>query len=264
MIRSALELLQAIGNKQRPLLSVSREDTPTPVLSGAVTSALTAWISRQNSTISSGNTPLVSPPPSTPLEASLDLACRPISASELIAALSALIPAAACDSKLHRDREAEVGRWREEKVEDGEEGQRSWGSSDPCSVPSTTPQEGLSEWLRLGIRPEEVIQALSALTIQEPPEESKREEDQQPSVLSPISEEHGAGTGSADASQMEAKLTVKRKEGENDYRGIVVCEFFLSLSPSPSLQGTYLYIVYLCTRLQKLDGQTGSAPSEKL
>ena len=47
-------------------------------------------------------------------------------------------------------------------------------------------QEGLEGWIRLGIRPEDVIQALSALTIQEP-HRAKFEESF--STLSPITEE---------------------------------------------------------------------------
>ena len=47
-------------------------------------------------------------------------------------------------------------------------------------------QEGLEEWYKLGIRPEDVINALSALTIQDP-QRTKNEE--QCATLSPITEE---------------------------------------------------------------------------
>ena len=43
-------------------------------------------------------------------------------------------------------------------------------------MPQATPQEGFPEWARLGIRAEEVIQALSALTITEEGAESKDED----------------------------------------------------------------------------------------
>ena len=155
MIRSALEALQHIQNKETPISLTPHEDTPTPIFPEAITLALTAWITSQ----SSGDTPLVSPPPSTPTEACQDRAHRAISASDLIAALSALIH--------HQEGQGS--------------GDDSAESSVPCSVPSCTPQEGLSEWLKLGIRPEEVIQALSALTIAERGES-----------LSPISEERSS------------------------------------------------------------------------
>ena len=60
-----------------------------------------------------------------------------------------------------------------------------------CSVPHGTPQEGIvSGWARLGIRPEEVIQALSALTIPSGEEELEGEGGAgSPHALSPISEE---------------------------------------------------------------------------
>ena len=205
MIQSALEALQQIEDKQRPLSLMPNEtmctsaSAPVPVLSEAVTSALTAWISQKNNTMSTNSTPLVSPPPSTPLDSSTEVPCRPISASDLITALTSLIPPPSNvpDSKGHTS--SSVNR---EKVEDlkGKEASRDDGewltsrirsidNSNPCTVPSTTPQEGLEEWYKLGIRPEEVIQALSALTIQEP-QRVKNEE--QATSLSPISEERPA------------------------------------------------------------------------
>ena len=129
--------------------------TTTPVLSEAVTSALTAWISRQNSSASATATPLVSPPPSTPMETSLEYQpCRPISASDLITALSSLIPTAtvsmATNSLSPLTYSQEIVSSASDVVvkgREGEEGERGGGGkgnsrelSNPCTVPSTTPQ----------------------------------------------------------------------------------------------------------------------------
>ncbi len=154
MILSALEALYHIQNKDTPISLTPSEETPHPVFPEAITSALTAWITRQNY----ADTPLMSPPPSTPTDPYIP---RAISASDLIAALSALIP-----------------------CQDAGGGEESGESSAVCTVPAGTPQEGLNEWARLGIRPEEVIQALSALTYQERDREGS---------LSPITEEEGGG-----------------------------------------------------------------------
>ena len=165
MIQSALEALQQIEDKQRPLSLTPNETTTTgvatttPVLSEAVTSALTAWISRQNSSSASATvTPLVSPPPSTPLETSLEYQpCRPICASDLIAALSSLIPTATVSvamnslSPLTSSQEilsssSEVGGVAGVRGGEGEEGEGGGGRqssrelSNSYTVPSTTPQ----------------------------------------------------------------------------------------------------------------------------
>ena len=185
MIHSALDALQRVRNKDTPICLTPSDETPAPIFPEAVTSALAAWISRQS--YSAGHTPLVSPPPSTPLEegvAANDRSAHVISAADLIAALTAALEA------------------REER-----EGSGEGESPVACTVPQGTPQEGLvSEWARLGIRPEEVIQALSALTIPSVEEEVAAKEGGEgrggggggggegfagssPYVLSPISEE---------------------------------------------------------------------------
>ena len=163
MIQSALDALEGIQDKvmpisfgPSPLHVLNLSSRQSPVLPEDVTSALTAWISSQslhkmglsiNSSRSSVNqTPLVTPPP-TPKQmlASKGLSssgdCQGISVGELISALTVLI----CPG---------------EKVSSSRE-------SYIYSVPACTPIEGLSEWTRLGIDPEEVILALSGLTIQQ-------------------------------------------------------------------------------------------------
>ena len=142
-----------------------------PVFPEAIASALSAWIASQGSV---GGTPLVSPPPSTPLEGSGQERGQgggSISAADLMAALMVLI-----------------------QPPEGNDGgdDSSGGSSLACSAPHGTPQEGLAlgEWLRLGIHPEEVLQALSALTIHRSGEETGDEA----GSLAPITEE-GCGDG---------------------------------------------------------------------
>jgi hypothetical protein len=76
-----------------------------------------------------------------------------ISASDLIAALSSIMG----------------GQESADAATSGE-------SSGVCSVPACTPKEGLNEWLRLGIHPDEVIQALTALTISRAEQEVDGEE----------------------------------------------------------------------------------------
>ena len=115
----------------------------------------------------------MTPPPSTPLEGGgQDKAHNSISASDLMAALMALI----------QPPEGNSG---------GEDS--SGGSSLACSAPYGTPQEGLAlgEWLRLGIHPEEILQALSALTIHRSGEEAGDES----GSLAPITEEVVGGEG---------------------------------------------------------------------
>lgn len=135
------------------------DESHDPIFPEAVTNALTAWISSQSTPsgvqqgpvagVSSSATPLLSPPPSTPMEGDTTqnepaTIRHAISASDLITALSTLIPSSS----------------RHESLETSEE------SSRVCSVPACTPKDGtLSEWIKLGIHPEEVIQALSALTM---------------------------------------------------------------------------------------------------
>lgn len=161
MLQSALDALEGIEDKDTPLSLTPRhrhnsESSHNAVLPGAVTGALTKWISSQSggpSRSSLKTTPLLTPPPSTPeaipirtgsFEQSTN---HGISAGDLIAALSTL------------------------KVSGtpGSRGSGSQGSRVP-SVPACTPNEGgrgIEKWAELGIKPTDVIQALSALTIQQ-------------------------------------------------------------------------------------------------
>eukprot|EP00731_Ephydatia_muelleri_P006146 Em0003g394a len=173
-IQSALEALaQIAAGRDAPNCSTPREDSGVgPFCPETIANALNAWIASQGASL--GGTPLMSPPPSTPLEGSggpermQSGGGGSISASDLMAALMALIqpPEGADDS--------------------------SGGSSLACSAPHSTPQEGppLGEWLRLGIHPEEVLQALTALTAQWSGEETGDES----GSLAPITEE-GCGDG---------------------------------------------------------------------
>lgn len=187
MIQSALDALYHIQNKDTPLSLTPRDDMPTPIFPEAVTSALSAWITSQSGH-SSGTTPLISPPPSTPLEPiNQDRIQHAISAKDLIGALSALIP--------HQ----EAGG-----------GEDSGESSTTCSVPACTPQEGISGWLKLGIQPDEVIQALTALTIRNSEDSSGWQEEGEEGErgrepLTPIQEEQCAWS-------LEKKLEKLSKE----------------------------------------------------
>lgn len=165
MIQSALSALQQIQDKDTPISTGGTDEGGhSPIFPEEVTSALTAWISQQHgssrqrsATSSEIQTPLLSPPPSTPqkpesesdsvsavvnLEGSGAAVRHGISASDLIAALSSLIGQDSTDAA------------------SGESSR-----SGMCSVPACTPKEGFTDWLRLGIHPDEVIQALTALTI---------------------------------------------------------------------------------------------------
>ncbi len=160
MIQSALLALEGIEDKDAPI-SYPRQRHHSPatpphsqVLTEALTNALTVWISSQSlQGVESSSahpptsvkvTPPVTPPPSTQslTPGRLSLEAEPgrhgISAGDLITALSTL------------------------KVSGGHR-----GHSPHVTVPSGSPMEGMQEWVRLGIKPEEVIHALSALTIQQ-------------------------------------------------------------------------------------------------
>ncbi len=177
MIQSALDALEGIQDKGVPLSlsarhsSVSSASRQSPVLPGEVTNALTAWISSQSlhQPVTSGassrasiqRTPLLTPPP-TPRSSVGKPDKVPgvgggqgggsrdggemherqgISAQGLIDALSTLLASPEEQSSI------------------------SHQSSRGNSVPACTPREGFSEWAKMGIRPDEVIHALSALTI---------------------------------------------------------------------------------------------------
>ena len=162
MIQSALTALQQIQDKDTPISTGGMEEGGhSPIFPEEVTTALTAWINQQHQRSRGSSelqTPLLlSPPPSTPQKPESESASdthsavvnldapganvrHGISASDLIAALSSLMGQESTDAT-------------------------SGESSGVCSVPACTPKEGLNEWLRLGIHPDEVIQALTALTI---------------------------------------------------------------------------------------------------
>lgn len=85
---------------------------------------------------------LTATPPSTPLDEGDEE--HAMSSSDLIGALTATLNA-------HID---------------GGGGGGSEGGSNVPSVPVGSPQEGLSELVRLGIHPEDILQALNSLSIQ--------------------------------------------------------------------------------------------------
>lgn len=173
MIQSALTALQQIQDKDTPISAGGIEEGGhSPIFTEEVTTALTAWINQQHQRSRGSSelpTPLLlSPPPSTPqkpesestsdthsaivnLDAPGANVRHGISASDLIAALSSLMGQESADAT-------------------------SGESSGVCSVPACTPKEGLNEWLRLGIHPDEVIQALTALTISRAEQEVDGEE----------------------------------------------------------------------------------------
>lgn len=184
MIQSALTALQQIQDKDTPISAGGIEEGGhSPIFPEEVTTALTAWINQQHQR-SRGNselqTPLLSPPPSTPqrpesestsdnqsaivnLDAPGGNVRHGISASDLINALSSLMGQETCST------EATSGE-----------------SSGVCSVPACTPKEGINEWLRLGIHPDEVIQALTALTISRAEQEVEGEEAEPIRVTMPM------------------------------------------------------------------------------
>lgn len=176
MIQSALTALQQIQDKDTPISAggIDSEGGHSPIFPEEVTTALTAWINQQHQRSRGSSelqTPLLlSPPPSTPQKPESECASdthsavvnldapganirHGISASDLIAALSSIMG----------------GQESADMATSGE-------SSGVCSVPACTPKEGLNEWLRLGIHPDEVIQALTALTISRAEQEVDGEE----------------------------------------------------------------------------------------
>lgn len=176
MIQSALESLQQIqNNKGTPLLSTSHSDDSSQkrICPETVANALSTWMNQEaqhevhSSRSSCNTTPHVSTPPSTPLDvvSSDDQKLRtgiPISSASLFVALSALVVPSRQSSTVASEESSVVG-----------------------SVPVSTPSEGISEWLKLGFKPEDVIQALSVLSLQ-----SREETSDDPGVvkdsLSPI------------------------------------------------------------------------------
>lgn len=166
MLQSALDALEGIPDKATPLSLTPHQqytESSPGVLPEAVTFALTKWISSQSlhtsggpSHSSSKATPLLATPTSTPVRTVVkdssygSLSERQgISAGDLIAALTTLMVASEDRGAVSRS-----------------------SSGHGCSVPASTPSEGagpegIEGWAKLGIRPDEVIQALSALTIQQ-------------------------------------------------------------------------------------------------
>ena len=187
VLQSALDALEGIPDKDTPLSLTPRpqylETGGQGVLPETVTSALTKWISSQSlqgqgggantsggpSHSSLKTTPLLTPPPSTPVYRPPQTVVggpqemqgagerQGISAGDLIAALSTL---------------KVTGSGSGDEKGAGSRGSGGGGGRD-YSVPAGTPSEGagaeggIEGWAKLGIRPDEVIQALSALTIQQ-------------------------------------------------------------------------------------------------
>ncbi len=168
MIRSALESLQQMQSNQATPQSGASPPEHSQICPETVANALSVLINQDSQPVRlsvSSDTPTscLTPPPSTPLGEINDQSTT-LSSSDLISALSALVVP----------------------------GQSSGDSSTVTSVPACTPNEGRKEWRRLGFKPEDVIQALTALSLQigEETENSTTDDVN----LSPIQEEMGSLT----------------------------------------------------------------------
>ena len=132
MISAALE---AVTQAAASTNSYASSPTDSEGLSGILSQALHTFISEHSG---------VATPPSTPNDSSAHQEEKPLSSTELIAALSAAVSA-------HID---------------------VVSKNNTPSVPAGTPQEGLSELAKLGIQPEAVLHALNSLSFQ-----NKQEDD---------------------------------------------------------------------------------------
>ena len=137
MISSALDALTQAASHASSTAGTPHEERHLPEL---ITQTLSTWISDHSSCAT---------PPSTPFDEDGSQE-QPISATELITALTQAVAA--------------------HKSEDGN------GSGAP-SVPSSTPQEGLLELAKLGIQPNDILEALSALSIVREEEEMSEEDE---------------------------------------------------------------------------------------
>ncbi len=165
MIRSALESLQLMqSSTPQSDISPLESSNSSQICPETVANALSVFIRQESLSVSSDTPTLcLSPPPSTPLS---DITqSNTLSASDLVSALSALaVPS------------------RQSSIDP------SGDSSGATSVPACTPSDD-REWLKLGFKPEDVIQALTALSLQMTEEaDSSTNEDVN---LSPIQEEMG-------------------------------------------------------------------------
>ena len=186
MIRSALESLQQLQSSSKTTpqsgTSPSENSTHSQICPETVASALTVLISQETQHSSSeATTPHLSPPPSTPLGDTADQTNN-LSSTDLISALSALVTPS---------RHSSVGASGENSV--------------VCSVPSCTPNEERCEFLRLGFKPEDVIQALTALSLQSV--EDCDSEDT--GNLSPIEEERSGLTVDQQTSASSSRTQVR-------------------------------------------------------
>ncbi len=187
MIRSALESLQQMQSNRVTPQSGASPSEHSQICPETVANALSVLINQDSQPLRlsvSSDTPTscLTPPPSTPLGEINDQSTT-LSSSDLISALSALVVP----------------------------GQSSGDSSTVTSVPACTPNEDRKEWRRLGFKPEDVIQALTALSLQigEETENSTTDDVN----LSPIQEEMGSLTANKlYTGNLEARDTINASQ----------------------------------------------------
>lgn len=198
MISSALEALTQAASHASSTISTPQEERHLPEL---ISQTLSSWITDHSSCAT---------PPSTPMD--MDEASQPqaVSAADLIAALTSAI-------SLHRVEEVGSSTGRESGVP---------------SVPACTPQEGLLELAKLGIQPEDILEALSALSIvreeeggveevvkkddeeetEQLVEQKQEEKEEEEEGMEQLEEQSQEGT----EEEKEAKHEVKKEEMEQE------------------------------------------------
>ncbi len=169
MIRSALESLQKMQqDTAQSDTSPSNISNHSQICPETVANALSVFIRQESNSQSVSSDTLtyhLSPPPSSPLSES-NTPSLALSSSDLVSALSALVIPS---------RQSSVGPSGENSV--------------VTSVPSGTPNDDKKEWLKLGFKPEDVIQALTVLSLQRGEEADYAASEDL--ALSPIQEEKG-------------------------------------------------------------------------
>ena len=143
MITSALDALTQAASQASSVVGTPQEERLLPEL---ISQTLSTWISDHS-------TPLCTTPPPTPLDEEDTNQGQGLSISDLISALTLAVST--------------------HKTDEG------GGGSGAPSVPSSTPQEGLLELAKLGIQPEDILEALSALSIVREEEEEEKEEEEE-------------------------------------------------------------------------------------
>ena len=208
MIRSALESLQQMQSNRATPQSGTSPSEHRQICPETVANALSVLINQDSqpprlSVSSDTPTTFLTPPPSTPLGDTNDQSTN-LSSSDLISALSALVVPGQCYSV----------------------GTTSGDSSTVTSVPACTPNEDRKEWRRLGFKPEDVIQALTALSLQ------IGEETDSPTAddlsLSPIQEEMVLTANKLYTTNVEARDTRNASESIDEERSPAPPDFVFS------------------------------------